>query len=237
MNLLARKLEHFGLLDDEDRRLLDEITRNPRLVKSRTDLICEGDKPDNVHLIIDGFACRYKFTSEGNRSIMAYLVPGDFCDLHVAILGEMDHSIATLSDCEVVDIPRATVTAMTNRLPLARALWWATLVDEAVLREWLVNVGTRDAEKAIAHLFCEMLFRLRAVGLVAQGHSFDLPITQEELGNTIGLSTVHVNRTLGNLRNAGLITFEHKRLTVLDVDRLIELSGFNANYLHLTTKK
>jgi CRP-like cAMP-binding protein len=167
---------------------------------------------------------------------MAYLVPGDFCDLHIAILGEMDHSIGTLSDCEVVDIPRATVIAMTNRVPLARALWWATLVDEAVLREWLVNIGTRDAKKAIAHLLCEMLFRLRAVGLVAQGDSFDLPITQEELGNTVGLSTVHVNRTLHDLRNNGLITFEHKRLTVLKVDRLIEISGFNPNYLHLAAK-
>jgi CRP-like cAMP-binding protein len=109
-------------------------------------------------------------------------------------------------------------------------------VDEAVLREWLVNIGTRDAKKAIAHLFCEMLFRLRAVGLVAQGDSFDLPITQEELGNTVSLPTVHVNRTLRDLRNNGLITFEHKRLTVLKVDRLLEISGFNPNYLHLTTK-
>jgi CRP-like cAMP-binding protein len=178
------------------------------------------------------FACRYKFTSDGRRQIMAYLVPGDFCDLHVFILKHMDHSIATLSPCTVVDIPRAHVLELTERPAIARALWWATLVDEATLREWLVNIGQREAAQRIAHLLCELLLRLRAVGL-ANGDSYELPITQAELGDTTGVSTVHVNRSLQALREAGLITLKAKYLVILDAKRLEKFSGFRANYLHL----
>jgi CRP-like cAMP-binding protein len=232
MNLLARKLENFAALSDDDRRLLDDVTRTVREVEARRDLIEEGDRPDDVHLIVEGFACRYKITADGKRQIMAYLVPGDFCDLHVFILKEMDHAIGTLSPCRVVEIPRERIDAMTERPALARALWWATLVDEAILREWLVNIGTRDAAQAMAHLFCELLLRLRAVGL-ADGGGYELPITQAELGDTLGLSTVHVNRSLQALRHEGLITLEGRHLRILDPERLFAFSGFHPNYLHL----
>jgi CRP-like cAMP-binding protein len=232
MNRLALKLQATGELSDEDRRLLDEIVRNVREVPARTDLITEGDRPDNVHLVLDGFACRYKLTESGERHIVAYLVPGDFCDLHVAILGEMDHSIATLSHSRTVEIPQNEVDRMLHRPGLAKALWWSTLVDEAVLREWLVNMGTRDAARSLAHLFSELLVRLRAVGL-AEGNSYEFPVTQEELAQTAGLSTVHVNRSLQTLRAEGLLEFECKRATVRDPARLFECCGFNPNYLHL----
>jgi CRP-like cAMP-binding protein len=162
---------------------------------------------------------------------MAYLLPGDFCDLHVAILGEMDHSIATLSAARVVDIPRSEIDRLLERPALARALWWATLVDEAVLREWLVNIGARDATKRLAHLFAELSVRLRVIGL-ANGDSFDLPITQEELGDTMGITTVQVNRSLKKLREEGMLTMAGKHVTITDPERLIEYSGFNPNYLH-----
>jgi CRP-like cAMP-binding protein len=168
-----------------------------------------------VHLILDGFACRYKLTDEGTRQIMAYLVPGDFCDLHVFILKEMDHSIATLSRCTVGDIPRDRILTLLERPAIAKALWWATLVDEAVLREGLVNIGRREAAERIAHLVCELLLRLRAVGL-ANGGGFELPITQAELADIVGLSDVHVNRSLQALREAGLITLKGKHLVILD---------------------
>ena len=150
--------------------------------------------------ILDGFACRYKLTSEGKRHIMAYLISGDFCDLHVFILKAMDHNIGALSPCRVVNIPRNRILEMTTRPALARALWWATLVDEAVLREWLVNMGQREAPERIAHLLCELLLRLRAIGLAASD-AYELPITQEALGDTMGLSAVHVNRSLQKLRS------------------------------------
>src|ERR1700761_6474538 len=130
MNLLTRKLENFVRLNDDDRRYLDKVVRVARKVPANTDTICEGDKPSDVHLILQGFACRNKISPNGVRQIMAYMVPGDFCDLHVAVLKQMDHSISTLSECEVVDIPLTTIEEMTARPQLARSLWWATLVDE-----------------------------------------------------------------------------------------------------------
>lgn len=235
VNPLARKLCNFTHLSDDDQRFLDQVVENPHDVGPRQDLICEGDAPENVQLILEGIACRYKVLPDGRRQIMAYLVPGDFCDLHVFILRAMDHSIATLSGCKVVAIPRPVVLEMTERPAIARALWWATLVDEATLREWLVNIGQRSAEERIAHLLCELLVRLRTVGLV-DGGSYAFPITQEELGETTGLSTVHVNRTLQALRAQDLITLEKKLLVIPDIDRLIAFSGFNPNYLHLADR-
>lgn len=231
-NLLTRKLEAFAPLPEADQRLLDEVIRDPQEVGPREDLIREGDAPTDVRLIIEGFACRYKLLADGTRHIMAYLVPGDFCDLHVFILKQMDHTIATLSRCTVVKIPRARVLELTERPAIARALWWAALVDEATLREWLVNIGARPAEQRIAHLLCELLLRLRAVGL-ANGGQYELPVTQQELGDTMGLSNVHVNRVLQHLRRDGLITLKNKNLVILDVERLEAFSGFTPNYLHL----
>jgi CRP-like cAMP-binding protein len=231
MNRLTRKLEGFGPLGDDDRRLLDELTTNVHEVPARTDLIREGDRPEDVHLVLEGFACRYKLTEDGRRHIMAYLVPGDFCDLHVAILGQMDHTIGTLSPARVVHIPRRDIDRLVQRPTLAKALWWATLVDEAVLREWLVNVGARDAAKALAHLFCELLVRLRAVGL-ADANSYEFPLTQDELADTAGVTAVHINRSLKALRGEGLVTFHGKRVVISDAERLFAYSGFNPNYLH-----
>lgn len=182
---------------------------------------------------MEGFACRYKLLPDGRRQIMAFLVPGDFCDLHVAILGEMDHSIGTSWGCTVVDIPRSTVDDLTANHPrITRALWWATLVDEATLREWLVNMGQRDADRQTAHLFCELLVRLQAVGR-ASADGFEFPITQEDLADTLGVTSVHVNRVLQEMRGKGLIEWKSKRLRIPDVERLKAFAGFDPKYLHL----
>lgn len=230
--MFTRKLEQFAPLGDEDRRLLDAVTSRPRRVGARTDLIREGERPDDVHLILDGFACRYKLLPEGQRQIVAYLVPGDFCDLHVFILSEMDHCIGTLSPCTVVDIPREAVLRLTERPAIGRALWWATLVDEAIPRERVVDLGRRPAEQRVAHLLCELLLRLRAVGL-ADGDAYELPVTQTELADGLGLSNVHVNRVLQALRGQGLVTLDGKAVTIPDPDGLMALGGFNPNYVHL----
>jgi CRP-like cAMP-binding protein len=237
LNPLIQKLQHGAELTDEDRQVLEQVISEPRIVDPRQDLIHEGDRPENVHLILDGFACRYKLVPGGERQIMAYLVPGDFCDLHVSILGEMDHSIATLSRCKVVYIPRRAIDDMTeNHGRINRALWWATLVDEATLREWLVNMGRRPADKQLAHLLVELLVRLQAVGLATE-NSYDFPVTQAELADTLGISTVHVNRMLQQLRKDGLLTLRGSRLTILDLDRLKELADFTPNYLHLSRRQ
>jgi CRP-like cAMP-binding protein len=235
MNVLTRKLEAFAPLSEADKHLLDDVTAQSRDVKAKIDLIREGETPGDVHLILDGFACRYKITADGKRQIMAFLVPGDFCDLHVFILKQMDHGITTLSPCKVVGIPRERIVELTERPAVARALWWATLVDEAILREWLVSMGQREAPERIAHLLCELLMRLRTVGY-ASGDAYTLPITQAELGDTVGISSVHVNRSLQTLREAGLIAVKSGQVVIPDAERLGEFSGFNPNYLHLHAK-
>jgi CRP-like cAMP-binding protein len=234
---VVRKLEHGAALSDDDKKRLEEAVRDLRTVGPRQDLIGEGERPNEVHAILEGFACRYKLLPDGQRQIMALLVPGDFCDLHVAILRTMDHGIATISACKVAYIPQTAVDELTTKHPpIARALWWATLVDEGTLREWLVNMGRRPADKRMAHLFCELLLRLESVGL-ARANGFDFPVTQTELADILGLSNVHVNRVLQQLRDDGLIALSGKRLTVLDLDRLQDFAEFDPNYLHLEKRR
>jgi CRP-like cAMP-binding protein len=235
-NPLILKLEHGAHLTDADRTKLREVSLRTRQIGAHQDLIQEGDRPEDVRLVLDGLACRYKLLSDGSRQIMALLVPGDFCDLHVAILGEMDHAIATLSACTMVEISRNTVLDLTLNHPrIAHALLWATLVDEGVLREWLVGAGKRDADHRTAHLFCELLVRLQAVGR-ADENSYELPLTQAELADLLGLSEVHVNRTLQALREADLIVLRSKHLTIPDVERLKAFAQFTPNYLHLVKR-
>ncbi|MGI3903934.1 MAG: Crp/Fnr family transcriptional regulator [Janthinobacterium lividum] len=235
-NLLIRKLELFGSLPEEDRRMLKEVTAHPRSVAGRQDVIREGESPAEVQVVLSGMACRYKVLPDGKRAIFAYLVPGDFCDLNIFILKAMDHCIATLSPCTISTIPRKRVLELCERPAITRALWWATLVDEATLREWLVNIGQRNAETRIGHLFCELNMRLQSIGLADDGE-FALPLTQTELADTMGLSTVHVNRSLQSLRSRGLITFKSGRLVIPDINRLASACQFNPNYLHIGTGK
>jgi CRP-like cAMP-binding protein len=228
---LIAKLETVMPLPEADRRALAALCLDARDMGARRNIIREGDRPDHVHLIVEGWAARYKLLPDGARQITAFLIPGDFCDHHVAILGEMDHSITTLTRAKVAFVPHATMDALADRPTLLKAFWWATLVDEAVLRSWIVNVGRRDAFEAVGHLICELYVRMRNVGLVTDNR-FDLPITQEEIADALGLTSVHVNRVLQRLRSDELIRFRHGLLTILDYGRLEKAAGFNPNYLH-----
>jgi len=234
---LIRKLSEAGPLTYHDHTVLTSICSRPRYIGADHDIIRAGDPPSDVHLVLAGFAYRYKILPDGNRQILAVLVPGDFCDLHVAILGQMDHSIASACPCVIVDIPDSTICDLTQNHPrITRALRWATLVDEAVLREWLCNMGQREASQRMAHLFCELLLRLRLVGF-ADEDGYDLPLTQTELADILGMTSVHVNRVLRDLREAGLVVFKHRRLTILDVERLKAYCSFDPMYLHLGLKR
>ena len=232
---LVAKLETLGRLAAEDRDALSGLGRYDRELGARRNVIREGDRPDHVHLMLDGWAARYKLLPSGARQITAFLIPGDFCDLHVTILGEMDHSIATITRARVAYVPRAEMEALTARPHLVRAFWWATLVDEAVLRAWVVNIGRRDAYEAIGHLMCELYLRMHNVGLTTD-HSYELPLTQEELGDALGLTPVHVNRILQRMRADGLISLDRGALTIHDYRRLEKASGFNPNYLHIAER-
>jgi CRP-like cAMP-binding protein len=232
-NPLVRKLASFSALSEADRAMLERISAEARIVGPHTDLVREGDKPDGVFLVMEGMACRHKHRGNGARQIMAYLLPGDLCDVDVALLNTMDHTISTLSACKVVRIAPETIAHILEHHPqIARALRMSTLVDEATLREWLLNVGRRSSAERIAHLFCELLVRLGAVGL-AKENSYALPLTQADLADTTGMSTVHVNRTLQELRRQGLIELRNGYLKILNLPRLRAVGEFQANYLHL----
>jgi CRP-like cAMP-binding protein len=233
MTPVSLKLRSGSDLTAGDIALLDGLLVNPRQLNAREDIVSDGDRPGDVRVILDGIACRYKVMPSGRRAITAFLLPGDFCDLHVCILGRMDHSIGTLTPCTVADFPQAMLDdVMQIRPRIARALWWATLVDEAILREWLVNVGQRPSDQKLAHLLCELRLRLEVVGL-ATSRSMKLPLTQEELGDTLGISSVHVNRVFQQLKHAGLVAMQGRETLFPNLPRLEKFGEFNPDYLHL----
>jgi CRP-like cAMP-binding protein len=232
-NPLLRKLSNFAALSEEESTAIVDSCRDVREVGAREDVISQGDRTGGVKLLLEGFACRYKTLEDGRRQIVAYFVPGDLCDLRVFILKRMDHSIGAIAPSKVATIAPDNVLKLMHSYPtLTRALWWSTLVEEAIAREWIVNMGQRNALERTAHLFCELLYRFRAVGL-NQGLSCTLPLTQVELAETLGLSAVHVNRTLQELRRQKLITLDDGRLTIQNLRILEELSFFSADSLHL----
>jgi CRP-like cAMP-binding protein len=231
-----QKLDSRFRLSEADKASLERASARMYRLGVRNDLVREGDKPNEIYVIKSGFACRYKILPNGSRSIVAFLVPGDMCDPHGSILGEMDHCIGTLSACEVVTIPREIILDLrANHPTLNHALQWSMLVDEAILREWLVGMGRRPAVQHVAHLLCELLMRLQVVGC-ADANSYELPLTQADIGDTAGLSNVHVNRVLKELRGKELIVYEGKSLSIPDVGALKAFADFNPNYLHLNPK-
>lgn len=235
-NTLVQKLARFVALSEEEKSILARIVTHKRTIAAKKDIIAEDDKPEHITVILEGFACRYKHMENGERQITAYLIPGDFCDLHVFLLDAMDHNIGTLSRCTVANISREDVLELTKKFPaITAALWMATLVDAATLREWLANIGRRSAAKRLAHLLCELLMRLEVVGHV-KDDEFDLPITQIDLADTTGLTHIHVNRSLTTLRKKGLISLKRNVLTIHDPEGLMEFSEFNPNYLHLAKR-
>jgi len=234
---LIRKMEGFVRLLDADRIVLEALGSSTEIVPAHTDLVREDERPRGILLVLEGMAFRYKMRANGSRQISAYLVPGDMGDLDVGLLDRMDHGICTFSACKVAWIkPEVLAGIRENHPEVARAIRMGTLVDEATLREWLMNVGCRVAIERLAHLFSELLLRLQVVGLTS-GNSYTLPVSQGELADTTGMSNVHVNRSLMELRRRGLIQLSGKTLTILDVPALKALAEFKPNYLHLGERR
>ena len=230
---LAYRLDAFTRLSAEDRGAIAMLSRPARVVAPRRDLIREGEHPRYIHLMLDGWACRYKTLPDGRRQILAFFVPGDFCDLNVYVLKAMDHSIGAITRLSVADISREDMDKLTTDYPrVTQALWWEALVNAAIQREWTLNVGQRTAYERIAHLLAELFLRLQTVDLTS-GTSCDFPLTQTDIADATGLTAVHVNRTLQELRRDKLIELDRRRLNIPDLQRLMEAAMFNANYLHL----
>lgn len=229
---LVRKLQRFARLEAADIDALSAISETPKTLRAGHILVSEGYRPGNVFLIEGGMACRYKLLPNGQRQILGFLIPGDLCDIHFARSGRPDHSVALLSNSQIVKIPERRIAEMLAAHPrIERALALAEQLDVAILREWLLNVGQRNALQKLSHFFCEMHVRLDKIGLVDDDGSFDLPVNQSALADTTGLTPVHINRTLQRLRNDGLVRLHHRRLLILDHDRLAATAGFDDEYL------
>jgi CRP-like cAMP-binding protein len=230
---LIRKLSRYAELSSEEQNAIVEATAKAIPFEANEEIASRGEKIRGVNLLLEGFACRFKLLEDGRRQILAYLLPGDLCDLHVFLIKRMDHSIAALSPSKVALIAPDQIHRFTDEFPnLTRALWRSTLSDEAITREWVVNTGQRTAYERMAHLFCELFHRFRAIGQT-RGLSCRFPLTQAALGDTLGLSSVHVNRTLQDLRRNGLISLRNGILRINNLEALERQALFNRDYLHL----
>jgi CRP-like cAMP-binding protein len=232
-NVLIRKLASISPLTADERECLASLPLSGKSFPGDQDVVREGERPSECCLVVEGFVCRYKLTHSGKRQIFSFHLPGDLPDLQSLHLKVMDHSLTTLTPSKLAFIPHESLKKLMHRCPrVADVLWRDTLIDAAVFREWMLGIGRRSAETRIAHVLCEVLVRMRAVGL-ADGDACELPITQAELGDALGLSTVHVNRSLQELRAKDLITLRGNLLTVEDWEGLKEAGEFDPTYLHL----
>ena len=230
---LLRKLESIASLTTEERAAIQRLPMTFRALPADQDIVREGDTPVESCLIVRGFACRYILTGQGKRQILSFHMAGDIPDLQSLHLSVMDHNLATVVPTELAFIRHEDLRALIRNQPRLGDLFWRdTLIDAAVFRQWMVGMGRRTAEGQLAHLLCELLVRMRSVGLI-EDHAFELPLTQAELGDALGLSTVHVNRVLQDLRRDGLIALRGAFVIVQDWARLKKTGEFDPTYLHL----
>jgi CRP-like cAMP-binding protein len=230
---LIAKLESIFSLSDEERQALAALPMQVQGLRADQDIVRQGDRPSRCCLLLEGFACRYSMTDDGKRQIMSFHIPGEMPDLQSLHLKTMDHSLQTITPCKVGFITHETVRDLCNRYPrIGSALWRETLIDGAIFREWMINIGRREAYARACHLLCEMMTRMRAVGL-AEDHTCELPITQGELADALSITVVHANRVLQEIRRDKLISLTKKTLKVLDWEGLTRAGEFDPTYLHL----
>ena len=229
---MVRRIERRSPLGEAGRRALLGLPHTVRTTSAGAHLIRDGDRPDHCCLLLSGFAHRYKITGEGGRQIISIHMASEFVDLQNGLLCVADHSVQTLTDAEVALIPQRAIEDLALSNPaVARALWIDTLIDASIFREWVVNVGRRGSRARVAHLLCEFSLRLEAAGL-ASNHHYELPMTQEQLADAVGLTSVHVNRVLKQLGEERLISRDRRRIVIEDWARMREAGDFNERYLH-----
>lgn len=231
---LATKLTCFLRLSAEETAALRELAHRTKEVAAEQVFVHDGAITNHVFLVLEGFAYRYKLLSDGRRQILGFLLPGDFCNLDFAYDGHADHFVAAMQETRIGVILISDLSELRAKYPnVDKACSLALLFERSILRQWIVNVGQRNAVQRLGHLFCEVSFRMRAIARQNEDDSINFPLTQAAIADTIGLTTVHVNRSLKKLRTDGLIAFRSQCLTILDHDRLVDLSGFDEDYLRL----
>jgi len=219
-------------LTEQEIAVLERVAGQPKTFEARRDLIREGDKPGPMFVMLEGWAFRYKVLRSGTRQITAFLMPGDACDLNLGMLAEMDHGIQTASRAKVAMISRDAMDELMSKNPgIARAMYVAQLIDEGTLRAWIVSLGRRGSLERAAHLLLELYARAVSIG-VANSSEMELPLSQAVLADALGMTPVHTNRVLQELRRSGSIELRRGVLRIVDPVTLTRTSGFDDNYLH-----
>jgi CRP-like cAMP-binding protein len=230
---LIQQLGTISVLDDADRAALADLPFRSKTIPENRDITREGSRRIEACVVLEGFVCRYKMVAGGRRQILSFHLSGDLPDLQCLHIPVMDHGLSALTKVRVAFIPHDAIRALSLKRPtVGDALMRHALIDGAIFREWIANVGRRTALERIAHVMCETYVRMRALGLVTEAE-FELPLTQAELGDATGLSNVHVNRTLQEMRRLRLITTLRKKHSIIDWDLLQETADFDPAYLHL----
>jgi CRP-like cAMP-binding protein len=231
---LVRRLRTTSGVTDEDIKAIEALPISVREYPAERAVVSDGQKATECCLIIKGFCTRSKTTAEGRRQILSIHIPGEIPDLMSLHLHVMDHDLSTLTPCTLGFINHETLRLLHRRQPnLADMFWRDTLIDAAMFREWIVNVGQRPAPARLAHVTVELRERLKVIGRI-EGNSFEMPLTQEQIGEALGITAVHANRVIKQLRQDGIVAFHRGRVEVIDEDKLLELAGFDGRYLHLS---
>lgn len=232
---LVLKLETHARLPSSERKKLLELPLTLKRFEANQDIVREGELTKQCCLVAEGLVCRYKIVGDGSRQILSLHLPGDIPDIHSLLIERMDHCLGTLTPAVVGLISHDAVRALTRAsYRISEAFWRETLIEAAIYREWMVGIGRRSAPSRIAHLFCEFITKMAAIGL-SDGVTCNLPLTQPEIADALGLSTVHMNKKLREIREAKLVRIRANRLTILDWKGLCSLADFDPDYLHLQT--
>jgi CRP-like cAMP-binding protein len=233
LELLLRKLSLHATLEEEDRDAIRSLPYSLKTLEANSYTIREGDAPTQCAVLTSGFAYRQKLTGEGRRQIVALHIPGDALDFQSLFLDVADHNVQMLTRAELAFIPRRDLQALARSRPaVGHAILIDILIEASIFREWVLNIGRRDSRTRTAHLLCEFALRLDAQGLT-EDYGYHLPMTQEQLSDALGLTAVHVNRTLRGLEAEGLIKRTGREVSFPDWTRLRDAADFNQRYLHL----
>jgi CRP-like cAMP-binding protein len=237
IDILLRKLRARDDISPEEEAAIRASVGEVRSVPAHRTMIPAAKVVRESTILLRGWAARVKDLANGQRQITEINLPGDFVDLHSFTLKSLDHDVVTLTDCRVVGVPHEKLEEISVKFPhLTRVFWFSTNLDASIHREWMLSAGRRTAIGRVAHLFCELLERLRVTG-DADDEGYDFPLTQPQLADCLGLTSVHVNRTLQELRKRGVIELGNRRLGILDLAELRRIAEFDPAYLYLEKQR